>query len=430
MYWCYRIIVGVLFWLCFPVLLLIVLVTGIHRRGLTERLGWYRGPCRKPGRSLIWLHAASIGEITVARELIDRLQRQVPEACFVVTTMTIHGRDFARSLLPGSLPVYLAPLDVPGVAGRVVRRLRPALYVCLETELWPLLLDAVKRSGAAAVLLNGRLSERSIGTYQRFRAFFGRVLAHFDHLAVIGEKDRQRFLSLGVRPESVTVTGNVKEDGVPLQDPAAVRQRWRQRLQVGGEDQVFITASTHAPEEAMLLPVLRRLVDSGRICLLAPRHPKRLEQITALCRQQGLAFDLLSEMSGGRSRRQRFILVDTMGDLAELYGIADCAFIGGSLVDYGGHNLMEAARWGCVVFFGPSTEDFQEAAATLERSGGGIRITSPEELAKRLPRLLDDSRELARRSGEAARAARHQCGAVDRQVAVVVAALGERCGRR
>ncbi|MCB2215347.1 3-deoxy-D-manno-octulosonic acid transferase [Desulfofustis glycolicus] len=429
MYWCYRIIVGLLFWLCFPVLLLIVLLTGIHRRGLTERLGWYRGAERQPGRPLIWLHAASIGEITVARELINRLQQQVPEVRFVVTTMTIHGRDFARTLLPRSLPVFLAPLDVPGVAGRVVRQLRPILYVCLETELWPLLLDSVKRSGAAAVLLNGRLSERSIGTYQRFRAFFGRVLAHFDRLAVIGEKDRQRFLSLGVRPERVIVTGNVKEDGTPLQDPAAVRAHWRQRLQVDRGQQVFIAASTHAPEEAMLLPLLRLLVETGRICLLAPRHPKRLGQIAALCRQHGVAFDLLSEINGDRGRRQRFILVDTMGDLAELYGIAGSAFIGGSLVDYGGHNLMEAARWGCVVFFGPSTDDFQEAAATLEASGGGLRIASPEELADRLQCLLDDPGELARRSGEAARAAHHQCGAVDRQAALVVAALGDRCRR-
>ncbi len=429
MYWCYRIIVGVLFWLCFPVLLLIVLLTGIHRRGLIERLGWYRGAERQPGRPLIWLHAASIGEITVAGELVERLQQQLPAACFVVTTMTIHGRDFARSLLPSSLPVYLAPLDVPGVAGRVVRRLRPTIYVCLETELWPLLLDSIKRSGAAAVLLNGRLSERSIGTYHRFRAFFGRVLAHFDRLAVIGEKDRLRFLSLGVRPELVTVTGNVKEDGVPLQDPAAVRERWRQLLQVSEGDQVVIAASTHDPEEALVVPLLRRLVEAGRICLLAPRHPKRLGQITALCRRQGLAFDLLSEIMGGRARRQRFILVDTMGDLADLYGVAHSAFIGGSLVDYGGHNLMEAARWGCVVFFGPSTEDFQEAAAALERSGGGIRVASPEELAERLQRLLDDPAELARRAGEAARAARHQCGAVDRQVALVVAALGDRSQR-
>lgn len=429
MYWCYRIIVGVLFWLCFPVLLPIVLLTGVHRRGLAERLGWYRGIERQPGRPLIWLHAASIGEITVARELINRLQQQVPEVRFVVTTMTIHGRDFARTLLPRSLPVFLAPLDVPGVAGRVVRQLRPALYVCLETELWPLLLDSVKRSGAAAVLLNGRLSERSIGTYQRFRAFFGRVLAHFDHLAVIGEKDRQRFLSLGVRPQKVTVTGNVKEDGVELQDPAAVRAHWRQRLQVERGEQVFIAASTHAPEEAMLLPLLRRLVEAGRICLLAPRHLKRLDQIAALCRQHGVAFDLLSHISGDRVRRERFILVDTMGDLAELYGIAGSAFIGGSLIDYGGHNLMEAARWGCVVFFGPSTEDFQEAAATLEHSGGGVRIASPEELADRLQKLHDDPSELARRSGEAARAARRQCGAVGRQVALVVAALGNRSRR-
>jgi 3-deoxy-D-manno-octulosonic-acid transferase len=187
---------------------------------------------------------------------------------------------------------------------------------------------------------------------------------------------------------------------------------------------VFIAASTHAPEEAMLLPLLRCLVETGRICLLAPRHLKRMGQITALCRQHGVAFDLLSEINGDRVRRQRLVLVDTMGDLAELYGIAGSAFIGGSLVDYGGHNLMEAARWGCVVFFGPSTEDFHEAAATLERSGGGLRIASPEELADRLQGLLDDPGELARRSGEAARAARHQCGAVDRQTALVVTALG------
>ncbi|MBE0583672.1 MAG: hypothetical protein IH612_07875, partial [Desulfofustis sp.] len=423
-YWCYQVIIGLVFWMIFPVLLLIVLITGKHRRGLAERLGCYRLADRRQNRPIVWLHAASIGEITVARTLIEQVQQLVPEASFVVTTMTIHGRDYARSLLPDSQPVYLAPLDVPGVTDRVIRMIRPAVYVCLETELWPLVLGKLKRSGATVMLLNGRLSERSIGSYRRFRPFFGRVLDNYDRIAVIGEQDRQRFLSLGVRPEIITVTGNVKEDCAVIRDPEAVRDRWRRRLHVDRDDQVFVAASTHDPEEALLLPLIGRLLQTERICLLAPRHPKRLPQIESLCAEHGLSFDLLSELKRGQARRHPLILVDTLGDLAELYSIAGSVFIGGSLVDYGGHNMMEAARWDCVVFFGPSTEDFQEAAAMLERSGGGIRVDSPEDLEGRLQRLLGDQRELARRAAEAGRVARRQSGAADRQAALVAAAFG------
>jgi 3-deoxy-D-manno-octulosonic-acid transferase len=423
-YWCYQVIVGLMFWLLFPLLLLAVLLTGKHRRGLAERLGCYRRADQGQNRSIIWLHAASIGEITVARTLIEQVQQLVPDASFVVTTMTIHGRDYARSLLPESQPVYLAPLDVPGVTDRVVRLIRPAVYVCLETELWPLLLGKIKRSGATVMLLNGRLSERSIGSYRRFRSFFGMVLDNYDRIAVIGEKDRLRFLSLGVRPEVVTVTGNVKEDCAMIHDPEAIRDRWRRRLHVSRDDQVFVAASTHDPEEVMLLPLIVRLLETGRLCLLAPRHPQRLPQLETLCGAYRLSFDLLSDLKRGQARRHPLILVDTLGDLAEVYSVAGSAFIGGSLVDYGGHNLMEAARWNCVVFFGPSTDDFQEAAATLEHSGGGIRIDSPKDLEGRLLRLLGDHRELARRAAEAGRVARRQSGAANRQAALVAAAFG------
>ncbi len=419
--------IGTLFWLAFPFLLLVILITGKHRRGLSERLGCYR-KTDTINSLRIWIHAASIGEISVARQLIARLEELAPETTFVLTTMTIHGRDFARSVLPASIPVYLAPLDVPLIVERAVRLVRPVVYVCLETELWPMLHGSLVRAGTASVLLNGRLSEKSIKSYLRFHFLFSPVVSAYDHIAAISEQDRTRFLLLGARRESVIVTGNVKDDTAPPAAATSVRNGWRRVLQIDGEATVIIAGSTHAPEEELLVPLIKSDVERARIWILAPRHLRRLEDVERLLAQQGLASDRLSRLKDGGSRHASVVLVDTMGDLASLYSVASCAFVGGSLTAYGGHNVMEAARWGTVVFFGPHTEDFQEAAGALAAGGGGIRVGSADELAEQLHRLLQDRREREERGRQAQAVAQSRRGAIETQARLVVAMLPHREG--
>ncbi len=420
----YKLAVGLIFWVSFPFLLLLVLLTGRHRRGLLQRLGFY--PIRRsPGaQRCIWIHAASIGEVRAAGMLIRELRRDLPGSIILVTTMTIRGRDFARNQLGAEIDCFLAPLDVPLIVGRAVSVLAPDIYICLETELWPLLIGQLKRRGVASFLLNGRLSPRSIKRYRRLRRFFGPVIRSFQRIGAISEEDRQRFIEIGAEPRSVVALGNIKEDFVIPEDHAALEKRWSDLLMVADGIDVLVAGSTHSPEEDLLLPVFSRLQRRySQLWLVAPRHLERLQDIKTLLLAEKIEYDLLSRLKAGSSRRHTLVLVDTIGDLAELYSIATFVFIGGSLMGYGGHNVMEAAIWEKPVFFGPDMDDFKAGARLLEQAGGGFRFTSGEELENLLIMLSDDRQRLRQAGLEAGRVARSLHGAGRRQVEMVLQGL-------
>ena len=418
----YQIIVGLLFWISFPFLLLFVLITGKHRSGLGERLGLYKPPPPVSGKThRIWLHAASIGEVRAAGILIDHLRQHRESWDYLVTTMTVHGRDFARQHLASDITCYLAPLDVPFVAGRVVNSIDPDLYVCLETELWPILISRLERRRVPALLLNARLSEKSISSYLRFKCFFGRVVRKFDVIGTITDADRQRFIGVGAEPERVTVTGNIKHDFTLPDNRSEVIRAWTEMLAVGPETDVIVCGSTHEPEEALLLPVYREMTKRyNQLWLIAPRHLDRLASITAMLNEGEVDHVLLSDIKQGKPRTSTLVVVDTFGDLTELFSVASFVFIGGTLSSNGGHNLMEAAMWEKIVFFGPHISDFKDAAAILETCGGGYCLDTVEEMKTRMESFLEDRthfEEMQRRAGEAAAA---QQGAGLKQAGLIV----------
>ena len=418
----YQVIIGLIFLLCFPFLLIAVLVTGKHRRGLSERLGFLSlSQSRKPGTSRIWIHAASIGEVNAARIIIKHLVSLVPDVSFVVTTMTIHGRDYGREKLGADIPCFLAPLDIPLIVDRFLHVLNPDAYVCLETELWPITIGKTKRSGAATVLLNGRISDKSLSGYQRFRFIFKSVLRNFDEIGAISNVDLDRFVLLGANPETINVTGNIKHDAMLPADHQAIRNKYRDLLQIDEETDVLIAGSTHDPEERMLLPIYQKMSKKhNQVWFIAPRHIDRLEQIEKMITGSGIEYDLLSSCKSGNVRQYSLVLIDTFGDLADLYSIASFVFIGGSFTDYGGHNLMEAAVWGNVLFFGPNIQDFQEAADALLEEGGGVCIQSPEELEELLDDFSADRSLLHETSAKAGKTARKQQNAGVRQAGLVI----------
>ncbi|HBH29336.1 MAG TPA: hypothetical protein DDX99_10895 [Desulfofustis sp.] len=417
----YRVIVGLLFWTLFPVLLLIVILSGKHRRGLGERLA-LATPVIRSSKSgaIIWIHAASIGEVRAARIVIDHCTRNWPESSVVLTTMTIHGRDYARTILPDSVFCLLAPLDVPFVVERAIKRLRPTIYVCLETELWPLLVAALHRRGIGTALLNGRISTRSLPRYRRWRTLFGTVLNCFDGIGVISDEDRSRFLEIGADSSRLRVTGNIKYDYPPPHRREGVTQRYRKRLSLEAGDEVFIAGSTHSPEERLLLEEFGGRPDlQEMVWLIAPRHLKRVAEIEALLAQMKIGYDKLSTLSEEYSRRHRLVLVDTMGDLADLYEVGTYIFIGGSIAEYGGHNLMEAARRHKPVFFGPHVEDFKDGATALIDQGGGFQIDSATDLFTHIEQLYHNRNSLTA-AGQAAGKVAGSCrGAVGRQMEII-----------
>jgi len=424
LYTLYRMIIGLGFFTLLPFALLYVWLSGRHREGLSQRFGLYGAIPRTPGRPRIWLHAASVGEVQAARAIMLELERELPTVEFILTTMTLHGRTVAQGQLANKAVCLLAPLDVPGVVGRVLDKLKPDAYVCIETELWPLLLHAAAGRGVKVIQVNGRLSAGSASGYERMKFFFRRVLANFTAMAVISEADRDRYLQLGALSSRLQVAGNVKYDLRLPPEPDRIRQQLRRILDVDGQTDVLVAGSTHSCEEEMLLLLLSRLaVDRPILLLVAPRHLQRLAGLQQMLQAKGIGFHLFSELAGGERRRYPLVILDSLGELAEIYSVATYVFCGGSLVQRNGHNIMEAAIWDRAVLYGPSMADFQDAVILLESVGAGIMVRDASDLADRIDGFRRDPQTyqlICQRAGQIARA---QQGAAARQAKMIVDCL-------
>jgi len=377
----------------------------------------------------VWIHAASIGEIKAAITIIDQLNEHLPDVSFIVTTMTVHGREYGKTLLPETIPCFLAPLDVPGIVDRVVNRLKPDAYVCLETELWPLVIHKIYKRGCSGVLLNGRISNKSIRSYRRLRFLFGPVLREFSMIGAISASDRERFIEIGADPEKIIVTGNVKQDISIPDNPERVVARYSELLQLTDSSDVFIAGSTHDPEEKQLLSLYEKIsFQYDQLWIIAPRHLDRLGVIEEMCSQRDISYHRFSECSKSTQRKYSLILVDTMGDLARLYSVATYVFIGGSLIDYGGHNMMEAAIWNKAVFYGPNMQDFGDAAEALEEAGGSFRIESIKELQNKLEWCIKNRQAYQEACIKAGEVARTRQGGAKKQAELVMKSLQRAAG--
>lgn len=386
MYICYQVIACALFVLIFPMFLLYSLMTGRHWERLGQRLGSYPGLAPKEKcRPRIWLHAASLGEVQAAKAVIVEIRALSPQVEIVLSTMTAHGYLHAVTSIGGNAVLVLAPLDVPFVVDRAITAIDPDLYVCIETELWPLLLKKMAGRDRPLLLINGRMSSGSFRCYRQVGPFMRDVLAQFTEAAMITRADWQRYIDLGLDPKRGRVLGNVKYDLVLPRDPGAVRARSKAILRsvIGG--QVIIAGSTHEGEEELLLALLDDdQAPPGRLLVVAPRHPRRIPQLMKMLAGRGQDFDLYSALCGGRTRGSNLVLVDTMGQLADLYSAADFVFCGGSLVPKGGHNIMEVALWGLPVFYGPHMDDFNDATRMLEEAGAGFMVPDVRYLSERI----------------------------------------------
>ncbi|MDH3330559.1 MAG: hypothetical protein OEM01_15135, partial [Desulfobulbaceae bacterium] len=375
---------------------------------LAQRLGPYlnsdRSAMASNRQQLIWIHAASVGEVQAARALIAVLFDTLPDAEIFLTTMTRQGRAVARSLLSPKVRCELAPLDMPQAVGSALKLLQPDLYICLETELWPVMLTKMRQAGVPMLLLNGRISEHSFQQYLRIKGTVGSLLAGFSAVGVIREQDKERFRRLGVPAERLQVCGNMKYDlkynlkcdlmqhESGEKSAEQIGESYARLLGIQSDDVVFICGSTRTGEEQLLLPVFRRLQEKypGRLLwILAPRHLERLPEVKTLLDRAGLGYELFSQCtqdsrSSTKERQENIILLDSIGELARLYAAGDYIFCGGSLVDKGGHNIMEPIAQGKPVFFGPFMQDFQDAVDLVLSAGAGIQVGSPDELADRL----------------------------------------------
>jgi 3-deoxy-D-manno-octulosonic-acid transferase len=373
------------------------LLRGVPLR-LAERLGY--APCPRASRPSGWIHAVSVGESITATPLVEGLRRIAPDLPLVMTTVTETGARVVAERFGGVVDHRYFPLDLPGAVRRVVDGINPAFLVCMETELWPNVLRALARRGVPVMIANGRVSDRSYPRYRAVRGLLRPVLADVAVFAMQSDEDARRIVALGAPADRVFVTGNLKYETRP--DLGESAEEWRRRLAFVGAPSVWIAGSTHPGEEEMVLDAHTRLrgrEPEARL-LIAPRHPERTPEIVARIARRGLPVVRRSELPCDLEP-DAVIVLDTVGELASIYSIADVVFVGGSLVPQGGHNVLEPALRRKPVLFGPHTENFRESAASLAAIGGGRVVRDAAELAVELARLLADP--VARRlAGDAA----------------------------
>ena len=451
----WRLFYNIVLLLVSPVILAVLLAKQRCRRGLLQRLGVEEGSSglsclfglfgfseqdkrkkpdqpNKPLQSVIWIHAVSLGEVVAVTPLVKELQRRHPEHRILVSTVTETGREAVEQRLSGVAEHCYAPLDFPWVVSRFIGRLQPCLYVFVETELWPNLLWHLRRRGVPTVLVNGRLSTRSFTRQQwaPVRSFYRTMLQGLSLCLMQSDRDVDRIVALGAEASRVRRTGNIKFDQpIPAVTEGGVT---RARLGLQEGDQLLVAGSTHSGEEEMLVECYQALVTRhpSAVLLLAPRHIERAESVEAMVRARGLKVQrrsTLGQAGGLQSTGPRVVVLDSRGELAAIYKEAVVAFVGGTLVPIGGHNLLEPAQWAKPVLFGPYTDHCAEIADFLIQAGGGRRVLQADDLTKQVLALFSDDEGRKRMGLSARQVVEQNQGALQRTLEAIDQLLMPQC---
>ncbi len=410
-----------------PVAFGVVLWRGLGNRAYWEGLRERFGPGARPhsipaGGRCLWVHAVSLGEVSAAAPLIRALGARHPQLPLVLTTATPSGRARARTLFGAAVPVRFLPYDTPGAMRRFVARMRPRIVVIMETELWPNLYHQCRRRGVPIVLANARLSATSVTRYRRCGALFRDLFAGDTFVAAQSRADAERFVAIGAAPAQTSVMGNLKFD--VLVDAASVARGAALRSACWDARPVWVAGSTHAGEEEMVLDAHALLQGPvpGALLLLVPRHPERFAAVAALLARRGICYERRSSDTPVRADVE-VLLVDTVGELAALYAAVDVAFVGGSLVPVGGHNLVEPAALGVPVLMGPHQSNAREVAELLVREGAAATVANAAQLAARLEELLGDPVLRRQFAANAARAVAQNRGSLERLIDLIESRL-------
>jgi 3-deoxy-D-manno-octulosonic-acid transferase len=391
------------------------LTTGKYRRGLWRKLTG-SAVLREAKTPCAWFHGVSVGEIHLLRPVVAGFRERHPNWECAISTTTDTGFGEACKCFPG-LPVFYWPLDFSWAVKRALRRIDPALVVLAEGELWPNFLIAAKARDVPVAVINGRMSPRSFQRYSCLRCLVRSLLRRVDLFAVQTEEYARCLCALGVVPERVQVTGSVKYDGLALDRCNARTQELRRLFRVADDDLIWVAGSTQAPEEEITLKIfnsLKRKHPNLRL-FLVPRQRERFGEVAAILQRCGQRFLRRSELSTPVDDRVALILVDTIGELGALWGLADVALVGGSLDGLrGGQNMIEPAAYGAAVVFGPHVWNFQDTAARLVAAGAAIQITDGLALESVIERLLGNPHERQHLGTAAQELVRTQQGATER----------------
>jgi 3-deoxy-D-manno-octulosonic-acid transferase len=392
---------------------------GKYRAGFLERFGIVPGHLTRPSsQPTLWVHAVSVGEVLAVGKLIEQMQARWPAYRIVVSTTTDTGQKLARTRFGGE-NVFYFPVDLGFAIRAYLRALSPRLVVIAETEFWPNFLRLSKRSGASVAVVNARISDRSIRGYLRIRWWLRKVIHNVDLFLAQTYQDRTRLIDLGAPEARVEVTGNLKFELEPGLPPALVAHL-RESFKATNAGPILVCGSTvDDEEERMLLQAFQSILASHprAVMILAPRHPERFAPVAALLESFGIKFSRRSLWSG-EPLAGGVLLLDTIGELSAVYGLADVAFVGGSLVPKGGHNIIEPARHGVAIVVGNHTDNFRDII-WLFQTHDAVRIVGPAELPLVLMELISNDAERKALGRRAIETLRSQAGATDKTLAAL-----------
>lgn len=401
-------------------LLPIFLIVGKSR--FAERLALSL-PSSPLERDNIWIHALSVGEVISALPLIESLKLNCPGKDIVLTVTTSRGMAVAAAELESKVRTLTTmPVDLWWCIRRIVNYVKPSIFVLVETDVWPGLIDYLSKRGIKSILVNGRISPRTFKSYRRFSFFVRKMFKPFDSCLMQSDLDRERLVSVGIEPNKVITVGNIKYDRGWVVMGQKERRNWSNLLGLQKEDMIWVAGSTHRGEEETLMDVFARLRPSfpALRLIIAPRRIELSGEILRRARSMGFIAVLKTEILKNNGY-YHILVVNTLGELDRIYGIAQVSFVGGSLVPIGGHNLLEPASFGCPVLFGPHTFNFVLMSESLVETGGGLRVQDGEELYEAMKVLLEDAELRSNMGGLARKFVEKNQGALERVVSHIAA---------
>jgi 3-deoxy-D-manno-octulosonic-acid transferase len=390
---------------------------------LRQRLGYLPITFNIDGDESIWIHAVSVGEALTARALVADLRARYPRLKLYLSTTTIAGQQVARRGVQYVDGVFYFPFDWSFIVRRTLSIVKPRVFVMMETEIWPNLLRLCAERGIKTVMVNGRISSRSYPRYRLIRPFFRRVLADIDRFCMQSDESARRVIDLGADPRKVTVTGSLKFDSLQIPTPVAhgkPRERVLRYFRLPPNRVVLVFGSTVKGEESAVLKAFARvkLTVPSALAIIAPRQPDRFVEVERMAREAGFATVRRSNLPIDAEPKADVVVLDTLGELAQVYQLATAVFVGGSLVDHGGHNILEPAAFGKPIVFGPHMHNFAEIADTFVTKLAGIQVQSDHDLEDAMLSLVTDPVRRARLGAAARALVEANRGAKDKTLAV------------
>jgi len=424
MYFIYNILLSITSILLSPLILFALLREEKYRMGLSQKLGFLPPHLllKLSGSRPVWIHAVSVGEVTSTIPLIQEIKKRYPSQKIILSTVTVTGNYTATIRVREVDAVIYFPLDYSFIVKKVIRQIKPKLFIILETELWPNILRELKRNNIPSVVVSGRISNRSYHKYRWGRFFFTKVLDNIHLFCMQTEVDSKRIINIGADKDRVTTVGNLKFDQCVPTITTEEKENLYNMLSLKEGQTIFIAGSTHKGEENIVLEVFKNLKKTYEdlILILAPRHPERFDEVADLLSHQKLRSIKKTKIKvAQKSNHHDIILLDTIGELSKLYSIGTIIFVGGSLVSTGGHNVLEPVAYKKAVIFGPHMDNFSEISRCLRESGGGFQVNNQEEFLSQTEMLLQNDVDRDKLGEKAFEVIAHNQGAINKSMEAI-----------